>query len=213
PLNFKGTEEVVGLTRWFEMMETVFHGNVIAAEPTRLQEAIRIANNLMDRKLKGNARNAKNKRRFDNNPRENLGQQPSFKQQNVRGQNVARAYTARINEKRGMLDLSPTATSKSCTMKGHVLNKTGNNTRSKTRNKTGNNEATTKAYAIRGGGANPDSNVVTVTFFLNNCYTSILFNSGIDRNFVSSTFSALLDVAPSTLDTSYVVELTVGIIS
>nr|GEX82871.1 hypothetical protein [Tanacetum cinerariifolium] len=25
PLNFKGTEEVVGLTRWFEKMETVFH--------------------------------------------------------------------------------------------------------------------------------------------------------------------------------------------
>nr|GEW49976.1 reverse transcriptase domain-containing protein [Tanacetum cinerariifolium] len=77
------------------------NGNVIAAEPTRLQEAIRIANNLMDRKLKGNARNAENKRRFDNNPRENFGQQPSFKQQNVRGQNVARAYTARINEKKG----------------------------------------------------------------------------------------------------------------
>ncbi|GKE59173.1 hypothetical protein Tco_1498358, partial [Tanacetum coccineum] len=25
PLNFKGTEEVVGLIRWFEKMETVFH--------------------------------------------------------------------------------------------------------------------------------------------------------------------------------------------
>ncbi|GKA10205.1 putative reverse transcriptase domain-containing protein [Tanacetum coccineum] len=38
-------------------------GNVIAAEPTRLQHAIRIANNLMDQKLKGYARNAENKRR------------------------------------------------------------------------------------------------------------------------------------------------------
>ncbi|GKG61213.1 hypothetical protein Tco_0618938, partial [Tanacetum coccineum] len=28
-------------------------GNVIAAEPTRLQDAIRIVNNLMDQKLKG----------------------------------------------------------------------------------------------------------------------------------------------------------------
>ncbi|GJR77187.1 putative reverse transcriptase domain-containing protein [Tanacetum coccineum] len=43
-------------------------GNVIAAEPTRLQDAVRIANNLMDQKLKGN---------------------------------VARAYTAGNNEKRG----------------------------------------------------------------------------------------------------------------
>ncbi|GJT00350.1 zinc finger BED domain-containing protein RICESLEEPER 2-like protein [Tanacetum coccineum] len=46
------------------------HGNVIVAEPTRLQDAICIANNLMDQKLKGYAaRNAENKRRFNNNPR------------------------------------------------------------------------------------------------------------------------------------------------
>ncbi|GKD72025.1 putative reverse transcriptase domain-containing protein, partial [Tanacetum coccineum] len=50
---------------------------------------------------------------------------------------------------------------------------------------------------------NPDSNVVTGTFLLNNCYASMLFDSGADRCFVSSTFSALLDVAPSTLDTSH----------
>ncbi|GKC24972.1 hypothetical protein Tco_1027122, partial [Tanacetum coccineum] len=41
---------------------------MIAAEPTRLQDAVRIANHLMDKKLKGNAiRNAENKRRLDNN--------------------------------------------------------------------------------------------------------------------------------------------------
>nr|GEW25724.1 putative reverse transcriptase domain-containing protein [Tanacetum cinerariifolium] len=39
-------------------------GNVIAAEPTRLQNAVRIANNLMDQNLKGYVvKNAKNKRR------------------------------------------------------------------------------------------------------------------------------------------------------
>ncbi|GKE21383.1 putative reverse transcriptase domain-containing protein, partial [Tanacetum coccineum] len=54
-------------------------GNVIAAEPTKLQDAIRVANNLMDQKLKGYARSAKNKRMLDNNPRDNHGQQPVFK--------------------------------------------------------------------------------------------------------------------------------------
>ncbi|GJZ27409.1 putative reverse transcriptase domain-containing protein [Tanacetum coccineum] len=49
--------------------------------------------------------------------------------------------------------------------------------------------------------------------FLNNCYASMLFDSSADRSFVSSTFSALLDVAPSTLDTSYAVELADGRIS
>ncbi|GJY17833.1 putative reverse transcriptase domain-containing protein [Tanacetum coccineum] len=93
----------------------------------------------------------------------------------------------------------------------------GNQTRNKNGNKTGNqtrgNEATTKAYAIGRGGTNPDSNIVTGTFLLNNCYASMLFDSGADRSFVSSTFSALFDVAPSTLDTSYAVELVDGRIS
>ncbi|GJS69609.1 putative reverse transcriptase domain-containing protein [Tanacetum coccineum] len=66
---------------------------------------------------------------------------------------------------------------------------------------------------IGGGGTNPASNVVTDMFLLNNCYASMLFDLGADRSFVSSTFSALLDVAPSTLDTSYAVELVDGRIS
>ncbi|GKC48618.1 putative reverse transcriptase domain-containing protein [Tanacetum coccineum] len=190
--------DLTAYTRRFQEL-----GNVIAAKPTRLQDAIRIANNLMDQKLKGYARNVENKRRFDNNPRDNCRQQPSFKQKNVGGQNVARAYTTRNNEKKGR----PGHYRKDCPKLRNQ--KRGN----KTGNKIGNNEATTKAYAIKGGGTNPDSNVITGMFLLNNCYASMLFDSGVDRSFVSSTFSALLDVAPSTLDTSYVVELADGRIS
>ncbi|GKG14956.1 hypothetical protein Tco_0354556, partial [Tanacetum coccineum] len=40
-----------------------------------------------------------------------------------------------------------------------------------------------------------------------------LFDSGTDRSFVSSTFSALLDVSSSTLKTSYAIELADGRIS
>ncbi|GKF82221.1 reverse transcriptase domain-containing protein, partial [Tanacetum coccineum] len=48
-------------------------GNVIAAEPTKLQDAVRIAN-LMDQKLKGYAvKNAENKRRLEVNQRDNRG--------------------------------------------------------------------------------------------------------------------------------------------
>ncbi|GKE79874.1 hypothetical protein Tco_1549874 [Tanacetum coccineum] len=65
-------------------------GNVIATEPTRMQDVVRIANNLMDKKLKGYAmKNAKNKRRLEVNQRDNRGQQPPFKRQNVGGRNVA----------------------------------------------------------------------------------------------------------------------------
>nr|GEX40936.1 putative reverse transcriptase domain-containing protein [Tanacetum cinerariifolium] len=71
-------------------------------------------------------------------------------------------------------------------------------------NKTGNmsriGEARGKAYVLGGGDANLNSNVLTDTFLLNNCYASMLFDSGAVRSFVSTTFSALLDVFPSTLD-------------
>ncbi|GKE61272.1 hypothetical protein Tco_1511639, partial [Tanacetum coccineum] len=121
-------------------------GNVIAAKPTKLQDAIRISNNLMDQKLKGYARSPENKRRLENNPRDNRGQQPVFKRQNIGGQNVARAYTAGNNDRKGNQNRG-----------NQTRNKSGN----KTRNWTGGNEATTRAYVIGGGGTNPDSNVVT----------------------------------------------------
>nr|GFB69270.1 putative reverse transcriptase domain-containing protein [Tanacetum cinerariifolium] len=133
-------------------------GNVIVANPARLQDAIRIANQLMDKKLQGYAaRSAENKRRMEKLTR--LG----------------------TMKERGILGLSPTATSAGCTMKSCVLlgvetvgrkdypklrnQDRGNQTRNKTRNKTGGNEVTPKAYAIGGGGTNPDSNVVTDTSY------------------------------------------------
>ncbi|GKA77553.1 putative reverse transcriptase domain-containing protein [Tanacetum coccineum] len=76
-------------------------GNVIAAEPTRLQDAVRIANNLMDQKLKGYAmKNVENKRRLEVSQRDNSGEHPPFKRPNVGGQNVARAYTAGNNKRK-----------------------------------------------------------------------------------------------------------------
>nr|GFA32080.1 hypothetical protein [Tanacetum cinerariifolium] len=54
---------------------------------------------------------------------------------------------------------------------------------------------------------NPDSNVVTGTFLLNNRYASILFDIGSDKSFVSTAFSSLIDIIPTPLDNHYDVEL------
>ncbi|GKB75954.1 putative reverse transcriptase domain-containing protein [Tanacetum coccineum] len=54
---------------------------------------------------------------------------------------------------------------------------------------------------------NPNSNVVTGTFLLNNRYASILFDTGADRSFVSTAFSSLIDIIPTTLDHGYDVKL------
>ncbi|GKA44054.1 putative reverse transcriptase domain-containing protein [Tanacetum coccineum] len=170
PLNFKGTEGVVGLirnnsskrieTNYVNLTETVknndlaaytqrfqeltmmctnmvpkeedrvekfigglpdnIQGNVIAVEPTRLQDAVRIANNLMDQKLKGYAvKNAENKRRLEVNQRDNLcGSQGHYK--------------------------------------GDCPKLKDQNRRNKAGNKNGVGEAKGKAYVLGGGDANPN---------------------------------------------------------
>ncbi|GKF29481.1 reverse transcriptase domain-containing protein [Tanacetum coccineum] len=62
-------------------------------------------------------------------------------------------------------------------------------------NQVGGGNAPAKAYAVGHAGTNPDSNnpdsnVVTGTFFLNNRYAFVLFDTGADRSFVSTAFSS-----------------------
>ncbi|GJX23632.1 putative reverse transcriptase domain-containing protein [Tanacetum coccineum] len=81
------------------------------------------------------------------------------------------------------------------------------------RNKAANNDARGRAYALGGGDGNPYSNVITGTFLLNNHYACILFDSGADRSYVATTFSALVNILPTALDVSYTIELADGRIS
>ncbi|GJW43165.1 putative reverse transcriptase domain-containing protein [Tanacetum coccineum] len=74
-------------------------------------------------------------------------------------------------------------------------------------NRAGNGNAVARAYVVGSAGTNPNSNVVTGTFLLNNRYASILFDTGADRSFISTAFSSLIDIIPTTLDHGYDVEL------
>ncbi|GJV38204.1 putative reverse transcriptase domain-containing protein [Tanacetum coccineum] len=77
-------------------------------------------------------------------------------------------------------------------------------------NQGGNGNAPAKMYVVGNARTNPNSNVVTGTFLLNNRYASILFDTGADKSFVSTTFSSLIDITPTTLDYYYDVELADG---
>ncbi|GJV29995.1 putative reverse transcriptase domain-containing protein [Tanacetum coccineum] len=77
-------------------------------------------------------------------------------------------------------------------------------------NQSRNGRATARAYTVGNAGKNLDSNVVMVTFLLNNCYASILFDTGADRSFVSTSFSSLIDIIPTALDHDYDVKLADG---
>ncbi|GJV27749.1 putative reverse transcriptase domain-containing protein, partial [Tanacetum coccineum] len=72
----------------------------------------------------------------------------------------------------------------------------------------GNNQGgTSRGNALR---TNPDSNVVTGSFLLKDRYASILYDTSADRSFISTTFSSLIDITPTTLDHYYDVELADG---
>ncbi|GKA01724.1 putative reverse transcriptase domain-containing protein [Tanacetum coccineum] len=191
-----------------ELWNLVVKGNDLTAYTRRFQELVLLCTRMVPNEedkverfviglpnnIKGNgyARSAENKRRLENNSRDNRGLQPVFKRQNIGGQNMARAYTAGNNEKKGYVGSFPyynkcklhhaglcTVRCGNCKRVDHITkdytttvspntqralnhgNKTGNKNRNKTGNQTRGNEATAKAYAIRGGGANPNSNVVT----------------------------------------------------
>nr|GEY24070.1 putative reverse transcriptase domain-containing protein [Tanacetum cinerariifolium] len=73
-----------------------------------------------------------------------------------------------------------------------------------------NAEALGKAYVLGRGDSNLESNTVTGTFLLNNRYASILFDTGADRSFVSTAFSALINFTPTTLDNHYDIKLADG---
>nr|GEX39430.1 hypothetical protein [Tanacetum cinerariifolium] len=223
PMSFQGTEGVVGsaLTWWNSYMRAVrqdvayampwaalkkmitkaekveryigglpdmIHGSVKASKPQSMHEAIEFATEMMDKKMLTHAkRQAEQKRKLDDTSRNNQHQQQPFKRNDV-----ARAYTAGPGDKKpygGIKPLCPKMVTKGIELEKETL---------------------ARAYAVGTAETNPNSNVVTGTFLLNNRYALVLFETGADRNFVSTAFSSLIDIIPTTLDYGYDVELVDG---
>nr|GFB73829.1 putative reverse transcriptase domain-containing protein [Tanacetum cinerariifolium] len=183
---------------------------------------IELANDLMDQKLRTYAKRKSNsKRKPDDISRNN--QQP-FKRQNV-----VKPYNLGSAEKKTYEGNAPKSTGNTNATNnrgGNGPNPRGNGCFEcgdpghfkrdcpKPKNKDGGNgNAQGWVYVVgnaeRNGNAagNPDSNVITSTFLLNNRYASILFDTGADRSFVSTAFSSLIDIIPTLLDNHYDVEL------
>ncbi|GJX16802.1 putative reverse transcriptase domain-containing protein [Tanacetum coccineum] len=72
------------------------------------------------------------------------------------------------------------------------------------------NRAREGAFMLRAEEAHQDSNIVTVTFTLNNHYATTQFDSGVDYSFVSTTFTPLLGIKSSDLGFSYEIEIASG---
>ncbi|GJX57188.1 putative reverse transcriptase domain-containing protein [Tanacetum coccineum] len=189
-------EESAKVERYVGGLPDMIHGSVKASKPQSMQEAIEFATEMMDKKMITAAeRQAENKRKFEETPRNTQNQQQPFKRNNV-----ARAYTAGPGDKKPYGGTKPLCTKSDCPKL-----KNGNQG-----NRAGNGNAVARAYVMGSAGTNPNSNVVTGTFLLNNRYASILFDTGADRSFISTAFSSLIDIIPTTLDHGYDVELADG---
>nr|GEY19260.1 hypothetical protein [Tanacetum cinerariifolium] len=196
------------------------------------KEAIEFATEMMDKKMLTHAeRQAEHKWKFDDTSRNTQHQQQPPKRNNVAraytaGQGDRKPYggTKPIcpkclpaannnnnnnhnqnnnNNQKALGATTRGITCYECGVLGHYKSdcpklKNGNQV-----NRAGNGNVVARAYAVGTAKTNPNSNVVTGTFLLNNHYASVLFDIGADRSFVSTAFSSLIDIIPTTFDHGY----------
>ncbi|GKD68549.1 putative reverse transcriptase domain-containing protein, partial [Tanacetum coccineum] len=121
-----------------------------------------------------------------------------------------RSQPAAANNQRAQGENQRVFTCFECRAQGHFKNNCPKLKNKNQENQAGNGNAVARAYGVGIAGTNSNSNVVTGTFLLNNHYASILFDTGADKSFVSTAFSSLIDITPTTLDHGYDVELADG---
>ncbi|GKE73607.1 hypothetical protein Tco_1535648 [Tanacetum coccineum] len=225
-------EESDEIKKYVDGLPDMIHGSVMASKPKTMQDAIKFATKLMDKKISTFAeRQADNKRKSEDTSRNNQNQQQPFKRHNV-----AQAYTTGPGEKKlyeGSKPLFPKSrlannnnnnnnhqrspranpgvlTFFECGAQGHFKKDCLKLRNRNQGHRAGNGYAVARAYAVGTARTNPNSNIVMGTFLLNNHYALILFNIGTDRSFMSTTFSSLIDIIPTALDYGVDVELADG---
>ncbi|GJZ73105.1 putative reverse transcriptase domain-containing protein [Tanacetum coccineum] len=196
------------------------YGNVKSARPKTLDETIELANDLMDQKLRTYAE---------------MQKQPWSPATTLQEAECRQGLQYGDRRKEALWGISaqmhqvPSSTQWPVHPEGNGAAHTGNGCFEcgaprhfkrdcpKLKNKDGGNgNAQGWVYAVgnaekRGNApGNPDANVVTGTFLLNNHYASILFDTGADRSFISTAFSSLINIAPTSLENCYDVELADG---
>ncbi|GKD84236.1 reverse transcriptase domain-containing protein [Tanacetum coccineum] len=208
-------------------------GNVTASKPHTLEEAINIAQRLMDQVTKHTPVqvSSDHKRKFDdritfnNNNYRNTNTNNRYNnhqpQQNRR-QETFRAYASTPTEIMDILETVPCHLTKNCRNKGpatgsnllpvtvtfHACGKKGhyaNQCR-----KTINNNAQGRAYMLRDRNAHQNPNIVTGMFLLKQHLARVLFDSGADKSFISISLASMLNIPPITIDTFYNIEMADG---
>nr|GEZ25773.1 hypothetical protein [Tanacetum cinerariifolium] len=209
-------EEKDKVERYVDGLPDTIHGSVMATKPKTMQDAIEFATELMNKKINTWAERNGDKRAYE-------GPRPWCTKCNYHHDGPCAPKCHKCNQF-GHLSRdcrNPPIVNSGANQRGNVCFECGaqghfkrecpklknNNNRG---NQVGNAKTQAKVYAGCKAGANPDNNNVTGTFLLNKHYASILFDTGVDRSFVSTAFSSRIIITPTALDHDYNVELAGG---
>ncbi|GJW16254.1 putative reverse transcriptase domain-containing protein [Tanacetum coccineum] len=200
-------------------------GNATASKPQTLEEAINIAQRLMDQVTK-------------HTPVQTSSDHKRKRQEAVRAYAATLVENNRYAENLLLCKRCALHHTGPCTVKCNICNKVGHLTKNcqNKRPATGSNQlpvtvichacgekghytnqcrktninAQGRAYMLRDKNAHQDPNVVTGMFLLNQHLARVLFDSGADKSFVSISLASMLNIPPITIDTFYDIEMADG---
>ncbi|GKB42986.1 putative reverse transcriptase domain-containing protein, partial [Tanacetum coccineum] len=184
----------------------MIHRSVMAYKPKTMQDAIEFATELMDQKIRPGEKKSyrgskplcpKCNYHHDGHcaPKCTNCKRTSHSAKDYRSQPAATNSNQRAQRANQRV-----LTCLECGAQGYFKNNFPKLRSKNQGNQAGNCNVVARAYGVGTAGINQNSNVVTGTFLLNNYYALILFDTGTDRSFVSTAFSSLINIIPTTLD-------------